>query len=83
MIIVSMVFKEEEEGLGLDDHQSGRDPDKPFPRARAQNGSGWGRIRSRSMMLSAQLRLHQTTVAVQHLLDFADVYFLQDLAATQ
>ncbi len=42
MIIGSGVFNEEEERLGLDDHQSGSDADQPFPRARTHNGSGWG-----------------------------------------
>ena len=73
MIVGSEVLKEQEEWLGLDDHQSGSDNDQPLPRARTHNGSGWNSIRSRSMKLSAQLRLHQTTVATQHLLDSSHI----------
>ncbi len=58
-------------------------PEQPFSRIRTQIGSGWGRIRSRPMMLSAQLHLHHTTVAEQHLFHYPDISSLQDLAAIQ
>ncbi len=68
----SAVLSEEEGGLELDDHQSGSDYGQPFPRARTHNRSGWGRIRSHSMMFAAQLR--QTTVAMQRQLDSQHVF---------
>ncbi len=73
VIIVPGVLKEEE-GLGLNDHQSGAVPDQPRPRARTHNGSSWGGFRSWSVMLSAQLRRHQTTIATQDLLDSPHIF---------